>query len=400
MNTEFDHLSNLRRRRSSIFVGNLVKANEKLQTHVRNIDIYGKIHDDYCVKSTSKSIISFLLYCIVLILTLNEIWKYYLGEEIDNINVDNNLNNKLDVKMDISFPSLRCEEIFLDTVDNVGENQLDAKDELKKIHINMNGEEVPGSYLNQENNEEICLSCYGAESDKYRCCNTCDKLKSAYRERGWSYLEIVNKSPQCLDKIGCRIIGKIQVNKVSGNFHVALGTATIKSGKHVHEFNMNDISRGFNTSHVIHELTFGTDRIPFVSSPLDKVEKVVRKGTKMFHYYIKLVPTEYIMENGKNFFGNQYTYSEKEKEVYVNKGELSGLPGVFFVYDFQPFVLKRIHQSIPLTHLFTSFCAIVGGIYSVMSILDSILAFVIKKMKENFILFEKIKNEYKKLAFK
>ncbi|KAK6590544.1 serologically defined breast cancer antigen 84 [Cryptosporidium xiaoi] len=399
MNAEFDHLPRFRRR-SSVFVGTLTKANEKLQTHVKNIDIYGKIHDDYCVKSTSKSIISFLLYVIVLILILNEIRKYYLGEKIDNINVDNNLNNKLDIKMDILFPSLRCEEISLDTVDNVGENQVDAKGELKKIHININGDEVPSPSF-EEGNKNVCLSCYGAESNEYKCCNTCDKLKSAYRERGWSYLEIVDKSPQCLDKIGCRIVGKIQVNRVSGNFHVALGTATVKNGKHVHEFNMNDISRGFNTSHVINELTFGTDKIPFVSSPLDKVEKVVKKGTKMFHYYIKLVPTEYIVGDGReSFSGNQYTYSEKEKEVYVSKGELSGLPGVFFVYDFQPFVLKRTHQSIPLTHLVTSFCAIVGGIYSVMSILDSILTWVLRKVKENLILFEHLKIEYSKLALK
>ncbi|OII74853.1 ER vesicle protein [Cryptosporidium ubiquitum] len=299
---------------------------------------------------------------------------------IDNIGVDNTINNKLDIKLDITFPSLRCEEISVDSVDNVGENQVDAREDMVKIPIDLNGQEVRNIKYNQQNDVKIeCMSCYGAETSEFSCCNDCDSLKTAYRSKGWSYLDIVNKAPQCIEKVGCRINGKIQVNKVSGNIHVALGSATIRNGKHVHEFNMNDISRGFNTSHIIHELTFGSDKIPFLFSPLENVQKFVHKGTKMFHYYVKLIPTQYFSGNGEvNIYGNQYAFTERERDVLVKNGELSGLPGVFIVYEFQPFLLQKIYKRIPISHLITSFCAIVGGIYSVMSLLDSIVAWLFK----------------------
>lgn len=395
MHTTIDESRTLRQRRKNLVIENLSEVNKVINKKVKNIDIYGKVHDDYCVKSTSKSIISLAVYFIVFILTLNEIWRYFAGEEIDNIGVDSNINHKLNIKIDITFPSLRCEEISVDTVDNVGENQVDAKDEMKKIPIDITGMEIHNLFSKQFNdNQNECMSCYGAESDEYLCCNDCSSLKSAYRNKGWSYLEIVDKAPQCLDRVGCRVNGIVQVNKVSGNIHIALGTATVKNGKHVHEFNMNDISRGFNTSHIIHELRFGTDNIPFIYSPLENVQKIVEKGTKMFHYYLKLIPIEYIPgKEQKSLFGNQYTYTEKEKEVYVQKGELSGLPGIFIVYDFQPFILQKIHYSIPFSHLITSFCAIVGGIYSIMSLVDSIMMWLLKIDPIKLLSCIKIKNQ-------
>lgn len=378
--------STLRQRKRDVLIGKLVKANESLQTKVKKIDIYGKIHEDYCVKSTSKSIISLLVYIIVLLLALNEIIKYFKGEIIDNIGVDNTINNKLDIKLDITFPSLRCEEVSVDTVDNVGENQVDARGDIVKIPIDLNGQEVHSAKYNQQNVIAECMSCYGAESNEFSCCNDCVSLKSAYRSKGWSYLDIVGKAPQCTEKVGCRVNGRIQVNKVSGNIHVALGSATIKNGKHVHEFNMNDISRGFNTSHIIHELRFGSDKIPFLFSPLENVEKFVSKGTKMFHYYVKLIPTQYFPSNNEIYlYGNQYAYTERERDVHVKNGELSGLPGVFIVYDFQPFLLQKFYKRVPISHLITSFCAIVGGIYSIMSLLDTFLTWLFKNKINRYI---------------
>ncbi|TRY50362.1 ER vesicle protein Erv41p transporter [Cryptosporidium tyzzeri] len=387
MEATYGERSTLRQRKRDIVLGNIVKANEALQTKIKKIDIYGKIHEDYCVKSTSRSIISLLVYIIVFFLTLNEIFKYFKGEMIDNIGVDNTINNKLDIMLDITFPRLRCEEISIDSVDYVGENQVDSKEYMVKIPIDLNGQEVHNIKYNQQNDLKIeCMSCYGAETNEFLCCNDCDSLKTAYRSKGWSYLDIVSKAPQCIEKVGCRINGRMQVNKVSGNIHVALGTATIKNGKHVHEFNMNDVSRGFNTSHIIHELRFGSDRIPFLFSPLENIQKFVHKGTKMFHYYVKLIPTQYFSGNGEvNLYGNQYAFTERERDVHVQNGELSGLPGVFIVYDFQPFLLQKIYKRVPISHLITSFCAIVGGIYSIMSLLDTFVAWLFKNNINRYI---------------
>ncbi|KAL7067123.1 hypothetical protein ACR3K2_24390 [Cryptosporidium serpentis] len=383
MNTSTNiEMSGIRQRRRGVLSDKSPITNSILK-NVKYIDIYGKVHDDYCAKSTSGSIISILVYILVIILTIGEFWRYIEGETVEHIGVDDNMNQKLDIRLDISFPSLRCNEISVDTVDNVGENQVNAHGNLLKIPIDIHGNEVQEETMTQYNESTSsmkCLSCFGAESIHYKCCNTCESLKNAFRYKGWSYLDIASKAPQCIDTIGCRLHGSLQVNKVSGNIHVALGQATVRDGKHVHEFNMNDISRGFNTSHTIHELRFGKDNIEFIESPLENTKKIVTTGTSMFHYYLKLVPTQFIKSGyNKILFSNQYTYTERQKDVLVKDGELSGLPGVFIVYDFQPFVIRKIHNSIPITHFLTSFCAIIGGIYSLMSLIDSILFWFIKR---------------------
>ena len=71
--------------------------------------------------------------------------------------------------------------------------------------------------------------------------------------------------------------GDVLVGKVGGNIHVALGKSTIRDGKHVHEFNIQDVTDGFNTSHTIHRLEFG-ERVSGVQSPLEGTAKVVKQG--------------------------------------------------------------------------------------------------------------------------
>jgi len=146
----------------------------------------------------------------------------------------------------------------------------------------------------------------------------------------------------------------------------------LKDGKHVHEFNLRDVSDGFNTSHSIHRLEFG-ERVAGVRSPLEGTTKIVKHGTYMFHYSIKLVPTLYTPTRGQAVYTHQYSTTDSEKNVMVRPGELAGLPGVFLVYEFTPFMVQKIEKAVPLSHFLTSVCAIVGGIFTVAGIIDAVL---------------------------
>ena len=37
-----------------------------------------------------------------------------------------------------------------------------------------------------------CMSCYGAEASNFPCCNTCDDVRIAYRQKNWHF------SPVCI----------------------------------------------------------------------------------------------------------------------------------------------------------------------------------------------------------
>ena len=47
------------------------------------------------------------------------------------------------------------------------------------------------------------------------------------------------------------------------------------------------------------------------------------------------------------------------------------LPGIFFVYDLSPFMVNVKKERIPILHLFTRLLAIVGGVFTVLGIIDS-----------------------------
>ena len=119
----------------------------------------------------------------------------------------------------------------------------------------------------------------------------------------------------------------------------------------------------------------------------------------MYQYYFQVVPTRYRFLNGTTIQTNQYSVTEHLR--HVNPGSGRGyvlllclcpafhlvfslltifffahrrLPGVFFFYEVSP-----LHVEITETYqkgwvaFFTSVCAVIGGVVSVMGMLDQFL---------------------------
>lgn len=70
-----------------------------------------------------------------------------------------------------------------------------------------------------------CGSCYGAENEHRKCCETCDDVRKAYSEKGWA-LHDLERIEQCkgeswakkweeYEDEGCQIHGTVEVAKVS-----------------------------------------------------------------------------------------------------------------------------------------------------------------------------------------
>lgn len=124
----------------------------------------------------------------------------------------------------------------------------------------------------QKQDENECGSCYGATAVRPDgCCNTCDEIREAYANMGWGMGD-PDQFSQCVrenwrEKIekqsneGCNIHGRLSVNKVRGNFHIAPGKSFQQANMHVHDLKtyMQGAPDGhsFDMSHEIHSLTFG-----------------------------------------------------------------------------------------------------------------------------------------------
>merc|ERR1719327_798378 len=290
---------------------------------VKKFDVYSKVHEDYRVHTRSGGMVSLLSMFAILLLFLTELSGYLNPEVVDHIIVDTTLDQRLPIGVNITFPSLHCEDVYVDTIDSRQEAHADVHGSMQKTVINADWS-------------------IGQESDAGK------------------------------DGTGCRIHGEILVGKVTGNFHVALGKAKVFNGKLIHVFNFSDAQeKGFNTSHHIHHLTFG-EQVHDMKPTLAGTAKIVNHGAFMFHYYVDLVPTLYTASDGTIVYTHQYAITEQHKSVMSN-GKFVGLPGVFFVYRFSPFMVQKMNKVKPMSHFLVSVCAIIGGVFTVTGMLDSVL---------------------------
>jgi len=336
---------------------------------LQRFDVFSKVDEHHMQKSQAGGIVTVITSFIIAILFWTELAEFLTVEVVDSISVDTRINQKLPIGLNITFPHLRCSEISVDTVDSAGDNQVDVHGGLEKLSIDAQGLINPIEF---EAKKGECLSCGEGEDEEHKCCNTCEALKDAYTAKDKAYSNMLDTAVQCKGSVGCLVAGQITVNKVSGNVHVALGRSTVREGKHVHEFNMQDVTEGFNTSHSVSWITFG-EQVPGVLSPLDGSTKIVKHGAFMFHYYLKLVPTVFISRWGTETYTHQYSVTDSSRNVLVRSGELSGLPGVFIVYDFSPFLMRKIEKTKPWSYLFTSICAIVGGVFSIAMMVEMVV---------------------------
>lgn len=91
----------------------------------------------------------------------------------------------------------------------------------------------------------------------------------------------------------------------------------------------------------------------------------------MFHYYIKIVPTLYVNEEGMEYETDQYSVTKYEKVTSPISGN-SGMPGIFFSYEFSALMVKISNKSVPMSHLITDLCSIVGGVWIVSMFIDAL----------------------------
>jgi len=363
---------------------------------LKEFDLYAKVDEDATVQTSSGAILSIGGWIIILLLILSELSVYISRPKSEHLVVDTSLLRKLNVEIDVSFHALTCAEVHLDSMDVAGYNQVDLEHDIVKRRLSQDGSFIGdpvsthmGTVV-KENLKAVpvnyCGSCYGAENQNIKCCNTCDDLKQAYKLKGWSTTQILRNSSQCLRDShnpfsqvesgeGCRIRGVMSVNKIAGNFHVAHGESIVRDGRHIHQYNPRE-APSFNVSHTIHKVAFGDDFRGMEVGPLDNLERIVARdlGTGLFQYYIKVVPTVFTDAFGRQVHTNTYTMTERFRPLSIKSGSPEAvLPGVFFIYDISPFMRQISRRGSSFFHMLSRLFAIVGGIHTLIGVIDTVL---------------------------
>ncbi len=131
-----------------------------------------------------------------------------------------------------------------------------------------------------------------------------------------------------------------------------------------------------NLTHFIHHLSFGehAEAIFDVESqtinPLGNTKKLIleqrENEPKSYEYYVKIVPMVY----------ERYDRMYDSFQYVSNSNEILGryaIPAIYFRYDISPITVKWTRKTRSLSHFAVQICAIIGGIFTVFSLLNSFL---------------------------
>lgn len=136
-----------------------------------------------------------------------------------------------------------------------------------------------------------------------------------------------------------------------------------------------------NASHVVGELWFGKpltyrqmNNLPadahayLYSHRLEGQTFVSYKQKHTYVHYVKVVTNAFVQDDGSEDI-NVYKYTAHSNE-YEEKDDL---PSVMFRYDLSPMSVLISKTSVPFYHFITNACAIIGGVFTVIGIIDQIV---------------------------
>ncbi len=354
-------------------------------------DILRKVDTENQIRTKSGASISLFTLIIIGLLTLSELWDGFSVKVDHSMSVDTERNQLLDVYFNITFPKVPCFLLSLDVLDNTGDHTEAISENVEKTRLTEKGDVITIQKTSIKENKE-CGDCFGAATDKHKCCNNCEQLKNAYIAQGWA-IEKILATKQCANENmeelvktqsfeGCNMAGVFSIHKIQGNFHFAAGQSFQMGGAHVHAL-LPYSKRDYDFTHQIHFLSFGPRVAP---SPLDSSYMThppsqVSTSTN-FKYFIKVISTKYQFLNNTKLNTNQFSVTHHYRDVGSTAGQATGLPGVFFDFDISPIQIHYREYKASWIEMLINICAIVGGIFTVAGLIDGFVFYTEKRIKE------------------
>ncbi|XP_074310984.1 protein disulfide isomerase-like 5-4 isoform X1 [Silene latifolia] len=173
---------------------------------------------------------------------------------------------------------------------------------------------------------------------------------------------------------GCRIEGFVRVKKVPGNLVISA-----RSGSHSF-----DASK-MNMSHVITHFSFGKTLTPRIMSDIKRIRPYLGAShdrlsgqsyiTKdeasdanvTIEHYLQVVKSEVRTSNERTLV------EEHEYTAHSSLVHSPNIPVAKFHFELSPLQVLITENPRSFSHFITSVCAIIGGVFTVAGILDSIL---------------------------
>ncbi|KMS98493.1 hypothetical protein BVRB_4g091860 [Beta vulgaris subsp. vulgaris] len=182
---------------------------------------------------------------------------------------------------------------------------------------------------------------------------------------------------------GCRIEGFVRVKKVPGNLIVSAHSGS-------HSFDASKM----NMSHVITHLSFGKRISPRVMSDVKRIipylgashdrlsgrsyvtQDLAAEANVTIEHYLQVVKTE-VRSSNEHTLVEEYEYTAHSSLIQSHD-----IPVTKFHFELSPMQVLITENPRSFSHFLTSICAIIGGVFTVAGILDSILHNTMRMMKK------------------
>ncbi|KAL9322352.1 hypothetical protein ACSQ67_010405 [Phaseolus vulgaris] len=398
---------------------------------LKSVDFYRKIPRDLTEASLSGAGLSIVAALCMVFLFGMELNSYLSVSTATSVIVDKSSDGDyLRIDFNMSFPALSCEFAAVDVSDVLGTNRLNLTKTIRKFSIDSNLRSTEAYMIwhskvrpSWEKASKIIKERYDPETDgrivmgRVDCtqngelCRRTDHghhdHESYYGDRDTDSLvktmdNLVASLPTESQKShsgdksnlashikrpapssgGCRIEGYVRVKKVPGNL-------IISARSDAHSFDASQM----NMSHVVNHLSFGRKvsprvmsdvkrLIPYVGSSHDRLNGLSFINTRDFganvtmEHYLQIVKTEVITRKDHKLV-EEYEYT-----AHSSVAQSLHIPVAKFHLELSPMQVLITENPKSFSHFITNVCAIIGGVFTVAGILDSILHNTIRLMKK------------------
>lgn len=325
----------------------------------KKFDLYRKVPRDLTEPTLSGAAVSCCTVTLALYLFITELLVFMGRKWESEMFIDESkTEEKLQINLDITMPSLPCELLSFDAQDVMGSHEVDAHGNLFKERLTSKGDVIA--------KEEMKGSHYGASSGLTR------HYSFSYDNGDVDRIRNMIHSGE-----GCRVSGYVRVNKVPGNIHLSTYSHSYLFGSLYQE------TKNINITHTVNHISFGEDKdIGYIKtnfantgivSPLDGVVQVAQppkpgsfSDSAIYEYYTKVVPTSYIPLDRPPLHVFQFTANSNR---IVNQQ----MPSLYLRYDFSPVTVRYTEKRESTSHFVVQICAVIGGVFTVAGVVDALI---------------------------
>eukprot|EP00340_Litonotus_pictus_P003759 CAMPEP_0170519974 /NCGR_PEP_ID=MMETSP0209-20121228/5186_1 /TAXON_ID=665100 ORGANISM="Litonotus pictus, Strain P1" /NCGR_SAMPLE_ID=MMETSP0209 /ASSEMBLY_ACC=CAM_ASM_000301 /LENGTH=312 /DNA_ID=CAMNT_0010805985 /DNA_START=56 /DNA_END=994 /DNA_ORIENTATION=- len=297
------------------------------------------------------SLFAISIMSYVLLKSLNEFFFTPLIERDTVLFQDKDMVSTIPVNFGLEFSNLPCALVSVDQEDLIGHHRLNIQDTVSKIPVDKTGK--PNNNIFDGHKTE--------------------KLKEA----------IANQE-------GCTVKGFVPISKVQGDVHISF-----HAYRDIYSYLIeNELSYKITMSHKFAHLNFGDEQISM--KVLEKFQMTDQLSSfnrgdnlpqfleqaydKDFDYFTKIIPQVFFDEyTGEEIVAYQYSFTSKAK----TREDKNHMPIIMMTYDYSPVAMKYTMKRRYFSHLVTNICALIGGVFVIFSIINSVMNRITETLEED-----------------